>query len=162
MIAVYKTLARALFDSGALPNVMSENLCNLLHHQLFNLNRRMRITDGTEAVKLGKFTTKVVTVGGLIYEMTFLVVTKAPLDLIIGRPAIKEMKATLEFDKDIAIAIFKEGGKPVKLPHWTEGEERNDTLSEKFTSDDKGYDEDESVNDDSEDRDDVDECNYIG
>lgn len=50
---VYESVIRALFDSGAVPNVMFAKLCSELHMKSKETFRKMRMADGLEAFVLG-------------------------------------------------------------------------------------------------------------
>lgn len=97
-VIVFGTVVRDLFDSGAVPDVMFADLCSRLHLEPPKTNRRMKVADGTETGVVGEVTKVAITVGDLTCQMTFLVVISAPFCLIIGRPAITKMKASLDFD----------------------------------------------------------------
>lgn len=72
------------------------------------------MADGSEAAVLEEVDKVPITVEDLTYVLTFLVVNDAPFGLIIGRPAIKFMRASLDFDKNIA--IFRSGKEVVAVP----------------------------------------------
>lgn len=133
-IIVIGTFLRVLFYSGTVSNAMSSDLRNCLHLQPRSTNRRMRIADGTETGAIGKVTKVAVTVGDSNYQMTSLVVNCAPFRFIVGRPAMKYMKVSLDFDRDVF--IFLREGQTVNVPLWTD-EKAENILIEKFTSSDK-------------------------
>lgn len=101
-VIVFGTVVRALFDSSAVSNVMSVHLCSRLHLEPHQKNRRIMMVDETETGFVGEMTRVAITVGDLTCQMTFLVTSTAPFFLLIGRAAMKQMKALLHFDKDVA------------------------------------------------------------
>lgn len=84
-IIVFETVVRALLDSGAVPNVMSVNICSPLHLEPHETNRIMKMADGTETGVVGKVTKIAITIGDLRCQMTFSVVRCAPFCSIIRR-----------------------------------------------------------------------------
>lgn len=105
------------------------------------------MSEGTEAVMLRKKVNVSITVGGIKWNLTYLVVKDVPLDLIIWQPAMKMMRASLDFDKDTV--IFKSGTKKVTTPLWIDKERTAQELSKEFmsgeyTSDEGGYEESQS------------------
>lgn len=69
--------------------------------------------------------------------MTLLIVSNAQFCLIIRRTVLRQMKTTLEFDKDTA--IFGGDGKKVTLLLCTDGGANKNPFSEAFTSGDGEY-----------------------
>lgn len=73
-----------------------------------------------------------ITVQELTRNTTSLVVEKVSLGLTIESPALKQLKAFLEFQKDIV--TFEEDRKAVPLWLWTDGKAKDEALSKKNTS----------------------------
>lgn len=95
--------------------------------------KKMRMADRSEATFLGKVDHVPITVGYMTHaSTTFWVVDGAPIGLIIGRPAQKTMRASLDFSKDIA--IFRSEKQVVTVPLWTNKKQDGRLLSEEFTS----------------------------
>lgn len=64
-VSIFCSYAELLFDTGVTPIVMSANICAQLHLQPRDTNRRMKMTDGTEAIVFGKVGKVPITVGGI-------------------------------------------------------------------------------------------------
>lgn len=64
--------------------------------------------------------------------LTVLVLNDVLFSLIIGHPAMKVMKASLHFDKNVT--VFRSEESKIVVPLRTNGEALDDQLSEEFTS----------------------------
>lgn len=64
-VFVYTSVVSALFDSGAVPNVMCAKLCSELHLETRVTDRKMRTADGLEACVLGEVHELPITVGNM-------------------------------------------------------------------------------------------------
>lgn len=73
-----------------------------------------------------------VLVGDIPGQMRLLVVNSALFSFIVSRSTMKDLKASLDFDRDVA--IFREDGSKVTLPLCTDETTNDDALSDKFTS----------------------------
>lgn len=91
-----------LYDSGPVPDVMSVRLCDLLHVVPIEKKRRITMTDSREAVVAGEISRVPVMSGHSTAEISCPVVRPSPYDLIIGRPTVKKVRASLDSDRNIA------------------------------------------------------------
>lgn len=92
--------------------------------------------NGKEAIALGEPLGVPITVGDTTKRLTFLLVELSPFELIVGTPSMKEMRAVMDFDYDTA--RFREVGKIVRLPLWSEGVQELGAVTNEVTSDDDG------------------------
>lgn len=95
------------------------------------------MSDEPETKVMGKVTNVAVTVGDLTGQMMLPVSRSVLFSLIIGRPAIKQMKSILTFNEDISVS--RGDGKTVDWQSWTDRESNNDALSKNYTSSDEEY-----------------------
>lgn len=157
---MYRTVVRALSDSGAVPKVMYIYLCTQLHVRKSSTNKTVRIADGTEAENVGKVTIVPVTVGDLTCKLRFFIVYREPFSLKIGRLALRDIKTSMNFGEDIP--IFRKDGRTVTMPLCTDKELNSDNRNEELTSSDKKYAENETDIESSSEQSCVDECGLIG
>lgn len=107
-VQVFRSSVMILFDSGAVREVMSLRLCDRLHVVSNEARRRITTVDSREAVVVGEVSRVPVTNGESTAEISCLVVRLSPCELITGRPTMKKMRASLDFDG--IIATFRHGG----------------------------------------------------
>lgn len=111
---VYGTVERASFGSGAVTNVRYADLCSKTHRQPSQTNRRKELTDCIKSGVAGELMIVPVRVEDIICQRTFLVMNTEPFSLIMGKPAMNDMKDSLVVDKNVV--IFRENGRNVTLP----------------------------------------------
>lgn len=92
----------------------------------------MNLSDKFEAAILGVVNKFRITVGGMTHALTFSIVNDTPFNLIIEKPAMKSMQASLDFDKEITTLRF--AGKAVIVPLCKEKKRDGQSSSEEFTS----------------------------
>lgn len=84
--------------------------------------------NGSESTALGDGDKAPTTVGGMTHALNGLVVNDAPFSLIIRRHLIITMRASSDFDEDIA--IFRSGEQMVDEPLWTDKEQDGRSFTE--------------------------------
>lgn len=102
MVDVFSNRIPILFDSGSIPDVMSVELYKKLHVLPRPTKGLIIVVDENEAVVVGEVLGVPVTVGTVTTELASLVVRNAPFAMVVWRPSMKKMKASLDFYKDIA------------------------------------------------------------
>lgn len=102
-VSVFERTAQVLFDSGAIPNMTAADIRSQQHLQPHSTNIRIRIADRFNATVLGEIDKVPFIVVGVTHSLTVSVVNNGPFRPVIGRPAMKSMRASLEFDEDISI-----------------------------------------------------------
>lgn len=70
-VSVFGSTAQVLFDSGAVPNVMTTSMCSQLHLLPHSINRRRKMIAGSEDTVLGKVGKVPITVGGMPHALTY-------------------------------------------------------------------------------------------
>lgn len=78
-VAVYGTVKRAIFNPGAVPDVIPTDLCTQLHVQPSKTYRRMKTADCKEKGVVGELTFVQVTVGESKEQSTFLIVEQSAI-----------------------------------------------------------------------------------
>lgn len=106
------------------------------------------MVDNKEALIVEEVLSVPITIGQITTEVSCLVVRTIPYDLIIGRPSLKTMGASLVFDKDIATFRHHTGITCISLQ--TEGRQPCSTLSDEFTSEEEVEETEEDPNDTEE------------
>lgn len=126
-VDVYGKQVMTLFDSGAIPEVMSAALCDHLNLSPRKTSLCITMVDNKEAL-LGEVVGLVVPVGPMKTEIACLVVRSSPHDLIVGRPSMKQMRVSLDFDKDVAKFRHSEGAtcKPLARKRTVSGSSLGD------------------------------------
>lgn len=131
-VQVYGTPIMTLFDSGAIPDVMS-SLCQVLYPTPSSTNLRITIVDNKKAAVIGAVNRVSITLGRVTFELFCSVVQTTPYHLIFVHPSMMTMRASLNFDKDLVTFRHRDG--VTKLPLVTEGIHKDVSLSDEFTSD---------------------------
>lgn len=93
------------------------------------------MVDNKEAVVDGTVLSVPITIRSITTEVSCLVVHAIPFDLVVGRLSMKKMRASLDFDKDVA--TFRHNTGVTRVPLLTEGMQASSSLSEEFTSNDE-------------------------
>lgn len=91
------------------------------------------MVESREVVVVGEVLEVPVTVGAVTTELSCLVVRSSPYGLIIGRPSVKDMRATLNFDKKVA--TFRSDRGVTKIHLGTEDSTNMPSVNDEFTSD---------------------------
>lgn len=94
---------------------------------------KMRSADGSELCVLREASKVPFKVGSIACPLTIFVINNTPLLVSTGHLAMKMMRASLDFDKKVA--IFRSGERNAVCQLWTDDEVSVNQLSEKFTSD---------------------------
>lgn len=134
---MYGTTVRTLFDSRAIPNVMSAELFQSLHLQLVVTSQRIRMANVTEAHGLGEIKDVSISIDEITKCLACLFVADTPFDLILEGPATKILCASLDFNQDVA--VFKSESLAVRVPLWTDTGRHDSVVSKEFTSEEDGY-----------------------
>lgn len=134
-IKVYGTSVMTLFDSGAIPNVMSATLHNRPYRSVHHTKRRRTNVDNNEALVVGEVLSVPIIIGSIKAEVSCLVVRAGPYDLIITRPSMNKLRASLDFDTDVA--FFRHDIGVTRIPLLTKGWQASSSWREAFTSDDE-------------------------
>lgn len=100
----------SFFDSGAFWDVISMALCQKRHLNQSPTKRRITIIDKKEGMVVGEVTQEPVKIDPLTTQISCLIAHATPYDLIIGRPLMKLMRASLDFDKDVVNISAQKGG----------------------------------------------------
>lgn len=132
---MFKSTAQVLFDFRAVTIEMAVSLCFQLPLQLHSANRAVRMADGSETIVLAEVHEIPITVGGMTHAHNVLVLTYKPFSVTIGRTAMKSMRESLDFDKDIA--FFSVGGTSNNRDLAADNEQDGDWLSKEVTSERK-------------------------
>lgn len=111
----FGSTAQVPFDFRAVPNITAASLCSQLHLQTHSTNRRMTMADGFKATVLGEVDNVPMTVGGMTRAFTVLVVNDALFSLVIKRPTMKNLRASLDLDLAKDISIFRSGEQVVTI-----------------------------------------------
>lgn len=71
--------------------------------------RRVAMAGGKGDLVAGEVYGVPITAGKLTTEVSCLVVPDSPFELIVGRPSMKEIRASIEFEKDVTTVRNHEG-----------------------------------------------------
>lgn len=95
------------FASGVVSSVLSSEICSELHLATSEMDRKMKIANGSKVYVLGKVQEALITVRNEKWPLTVLVLNEAPFSVIADSQATRVMRPSLELDKDVA--VFQSG-----------------------------------------------------
>ena len=99
-IAVGGAEADSLFDSGAIPKLVSSRLCRKLSLNVIETDRRITVASGQKSGVTGIVTDVPFDMGNdIVVSMDCLVIDNPPFDVIIGQPALEALQAVIDFGK---------------------------------------------------------------
>ena len=98
-VRVYGTTCSALLDSGAVPNIMSLPLAELLSLSPRDTGKRIRVADGSVSRCVGVLTEIPVVFDNIVVPTNFLVVSSPPCDLLLGVELLNTLKASIDFGR---------------------------------------------------------------
>lgn len=121
-----------LLDSGAVPDVIVLGLCDGLHVVPIKTKRRITMADSREAVVDGEAECLQVKIDLSTAESSCLLVQSSPYDLIFSHRTMKNMRASLDFDR--SIAAIRHGSEVKRISLITEGIESSAAVEDEFAS----------------------------
>lgn len=151
-VQIYGTSTSALLDTGAVPNLISEELAKHLKLNPKPTLKTITVADGSNSSCIGRLRQIPVTFGRLTVHMDFLTVKDAPLGVIIGAPALEHMSAVMDLagqfvDLTHDGTTVRVGLEPDQGQPFTQEE---NSESELFTTDSSGNESDDEAEDTSE------------
>ncbi len=96
-IHVYSKSTMALFDSGAIPNVMSHKMVKKLHIRMQITNRSSKVANCASEKCVGTLNEVPVSMGELVVPMDFLILEDTPCDIRIGLPTMIQLRARPDY-----------------------------------------------------------------
>lgn len=143
-VKVFGHKTQALFDSGAIPNLISSRLAERLGLEVVPTTKKITVADGTTSECLGAAEKVSISFEGGKTPLNFLVMADLPFDVIIGCPTMEALETCIDLGNH-SIAMKLEGN-VIKLPleygHSRFKNELEGADSKNFTS---GYDSDLST-----------------
>ena len=140
-VRVYGTTCSALLDSGAVPNIVSHPLAELLSLSPKDTGKKIRVADGSVSRCVGVLTDIPVAFDNIVVPTNFLVVSSPPCDLLLGVDLMNTLKASIDFGRQTLQISYKEERTRLnlepdnlKIPPLPSDSE-DGTASEDFTSD---------------------------
>lgn len=131
-------------DSGTKPNVLSPQLVKSLSLRPVLTNKVVKVTNGNKSDVFGKVVNVPVLFQQMEATMDFVVPTRVPFDLVIGRPALKRLGGVLDF-KRAEVGLDYRGQKtwiPMVSEFIQMRDQKAGTSGEDFTS---GSDDQETI-----------------
>ena len=144
-VKVYSEDILSLFNSGAMPKLMSKGMVNRLNIRIAPTRRRFKVANGDSEPCLGALTDVPVSMGELTISLDFLVIGKSPYDAIIGLPTMITLRACPDYNRMLLKIHFKVDS---EILNYEYERENGNTSEDQFTS---------AQSDDTSDNDDVDE-----
>ncbi len=95
-LMVYFEHVFGILDSRAIPNVMSDRLANKLKLSLTPTERRIIVADLSTGGCKGIASDVPVVFGKVVVRLKFMVIESVPYDLIIGTPALVQIRARID------------------------------------------------------------------
>ncbi len=144
---------QALFDSGAIPDLISQEIAESLDMRILPTNKSITVANGTSSTCVGKVENVPVMFSKKRVELSFLVVDGLPFDIIVGCPTMESLETCIDLGK--RCVSMQVDGKLIELPLNLEtpnmgNPERTD--SDDFTSEDESSESDypESTEDETQ------------
>lgn len=111
--------SKALFECRTIKYLISLSICERLQVVTKLKSGRIKMTDGTNVMVLPDVHGVAINVGVVTTKVSCLVLCESPFALIMEGPYTKNVRPSLEHDKDMARFRTEEGVK--KVPLLTEG-----------------------------------------
>ena len=92
-VQVYSESTMALFDSGAIPNVISQKMVKNLHLRIVPTDRSMKVANCASEKCVDTLNEMSISMGELVVLMDFLVLEDTPYDILTGLPAMIQLRA---------------------------------------------------------------------
>ncbi len=140
----YSKSTMELFDSGAIPNVMSHKMVKKIHLRMESTNRSIKVATCASEKCVGTLNEVPISMGELEVPMDFLVLEETPCDILIGLPTMIQLRARPDYYRMVLKIHY--GGDSEKLNYEYERDCGNNSEDE-FTWD--GTEEDEQEIEDS-------------
>lgn len=132
-VEVYGASIFALLDSGSISDVTSTALDRKLHLASSSTKRCITMVYYKEAAVIDELSGVPIEIGPTTVDLLCLVVQTTPYHLIVRRPSMKFMRATLDFDSDVVTFLHAPGVSKASLV--AEGTQENASLTNVFTTD---------------------------
>ncbi len=94
---MYSESTMALFDSGAIKNVMSHKMVKKLQFRMQTTNRSIKFASCVSEKCVGIFDEVPISLGELKVPMDFLVLEENPYDILIGSPTMIQLRARPDY-----------------------------------------------------------------
>ncbi len=145
-VEVYSESSIALFDSGAIPNVIFHKMMKKLHLRMQPKNRSIKVANCASEKCVGTLNEVPISLGELVVPMDFLVLEETPYDILIGLPTMIQLRAHLDYYRMVLKIHY--GGDYEILDYEYERETGNSS-KDGFTSD-SAYEDELEVEDSTE------------
>ena len=96
-VEVYSESTMALFDSGAIPNVISHKMVKKLHLLMQPTNMSIKVANCASEKFVGTLNEVPISLGELVVPMNFLVLDDTPYDILIGLPTMIQLGARPDY-----------------------------------------------------------------
>ncbi len=96
-VLVYSESMMALFDSGAIPNVMSHKMANKIYLRRQPTNRCIKVANCASEKCVGTLNEVLISMGELVVPMDFLVLEETPYDILIGLPTMIQLRSRTDY-----------------------------------------------------------------
>ena len=139
-VEVYSESTMALFDSGAIPNVMSHKMMKKLHLRMQTTNRSIKVANSASEKCVGTLNAVLISLEELVVTIHFLVLEETPYDILIGSLTIIQLRARPDYYR----MVFKiHYGEDSEISNHEYERENGNTSGDEFTSDSADEDEQE-------------------
>lgn len=133
-IKIFETHIQALLDTGAVPNLVSRQLCEQLCVKPEKSEKSIKVADGSMAPTCENLKEIPIFFGGHPISLDFLVVYETPVDMIIGSPTLEKLEARIDMGHSYVTATID--GVDVQLSfEYTNRKAKSTQASEETDSD---------------------------
>ncbi len=139
-VQVYSESTIALFDSGAIPKVMSHKMVKKLHLRMQPSNRSIKVANCASEKCVGALNEVPISMGELIVHMDFLVLEETSYDILIGLPTMMQLRARSDYYR-MVLKIYYAGDSEILNDEYER--DNSNTSEDELTSDSADDDEHE-------------------
>ncbi len=94
---MYSEVAMAFSDSDTIPNVMSHKMVKKLHLRMQPTNIYIKVANCASEKCVGTLNEVPISMGELVVPMDFLALEETPYDILIGLPAVIQLRARPDY-----------------------------------------------------------------
>ena len=114
LIGIYGHPVRALFDTGAVPNVMSERLAKALGLKIGPTDGDIRVASGDVVTGEGVVKGVPVTLDTIVVPVDFVVLRRTLFDVLLGLPALTALQAQIDLAGQVVTVEYE--GETIQMP----------------------------------------------
>ncbi len=139
-VQVYSEPMMALFNSDAIPSIMSHKMVKKLHLRMQPTNRSIKVANCASEKCVGTLNEVPISMGDLVVPMDFLVLEDTPYDILIGLPTLIQLRARSDYYRMVLRIHY---GGDSEILNYEFKRDNGNTSDDEFTSNSTDEDEQE-------------------